>query len=335
MPPRGLSRQGVARVRAPAAHASGRGRADLSGAKVRAPATVGNFGPGFDAFALALRELGDEIELRASDEDRVEIEGPESIPRSWKKNVACAALDAAREAAGVRQRFELRIHKAMPPGSGLGSSASSAGGAVLAFHALHPKLTPEQLVLAAGEGEAVAAGRHYDDVAAVVLGGLAIVRNHERHLHLSRVHPPEGLHLAVVLPLKSFPTKEMRRILPRNVAREDAVANLGNAAAMVQAFQEGDVEAIGDCLDDRIATPFRAKRMPWFEDVREAAIRAGGLGVALSGSGPAMISVASSRRSATAIASAMQGAVEGHKVEAQSFAAEPEREVMHRAVALR
>lgn len=316
MPPRGLSRRGVARV--------------------RAPATVGNFGPGFDAFALALHDLGDEIELRPTDEDAVEIDGPASIPRSWKRNVACAALDAARKAAGLKQRFELRIHKSMPPGSGLGSSASSAGGAVLALHAFHPTLTPEQLVLAAGEGEAIAAGRHYDDVAAVVLGGLAIVRTgHGRRLHLSRVHPPEGLHLAVVLPLKSFPTKEMRRILPKNVSREDAVANLGNAAAMVQAFQEGDIEAIGDCLDDRIATPSRAKRMPWFEDVREAAIRAGSLGVALSGSGPAMVAVASSRRSATAVASAMRGAVEGHKVEAESFAAEPEREVMHRAVALR
>jgi homoserine kinase len=305
-------------------------------ARVRAPATVGNFGPGFDAFALALHDLGDDIELRPADEDSVEVIGADSIPRAWRRNVACAALDAAREAADVKSKFALTIHKSMPPGSGLGSSASSAGGAVLAFHALHGTLTPEQLVLAAGEGEAVAAGRHYDDVAAVILGGLAIVRSgHGRRLHLSRVQPPEGLHIAVVLPLKSFPTKEMRRILPKNFSREDAVANLGNAAAMVAAFQEGDIEAIGDCLDDRIATPARSTKMPWFEDVREAAICAGGLGVALSGSGPAMISVASSRRSATAIASAMQGAVEGHKVEAQSFPAEPEREVMHRAVALR
>ena len=314
----------------------GKGERSLRGrAVVQAPATVGNFGPGFDAFALALHGLGDRIELRRSDEDALEVEGHDAVPREWKRNVACVALDAARKAARVKQRFEVRIRKSMPPGSGLGSSASSAGGAVLAFHAFRGVLTPEQLVLAAGEGEAVAAGRHYDDVAAVIMGGLAIVRNHGQGLHVSRVHPPEGLHLAVVLPQKSFATKEMRRILPAKVSREDAVANLGNAAALVQAFHDSDVEAIGACLGDRIATPARSKRMPWFEDVREAALAAGGLGVALSGSGPAMVCVTSSRRAAGSVASAMQAAVEGHRVEAEAFAAVPEREVMHRAVALR
>lgn len=306
--------------------------------RVQAPATVGNFGPGFDAFALALHGLGDRVELRPADEDIVTVAGidAESVPTAWHRNVAAVALDAVRRRVGSKERFELRIRKGRPPGSGLGSSASSAGGAVLAFHATRAghALTPEELVLSAGDGEAAAAGRHYDDVAAVVLGGLAIVRPRNGGLLLSRVAPPRNLHLAILQPHLVLRTRDMRRILPARIPRADATHNLANAAALIHAFHEGDVEAVGDCLEDRIATPTRKSRVPFFDDVHVAALGAGAFGVALSGSGPAMVAVCASRRNASRIATAMHAAVESHKIPAEAFAAEPEREVMHRAVAM-
>lgn len=300
--------------------------------RIRTPATVGNFGPGFDTFSLALREQGDVLDVVEAGEDRIDMSGPgaEDIPTAWRKNVAGVVLDVLRARLRVATRYHVRILKRRPGGSGLGSSAASAAGAALAFRAFHVRrgLRPEDLVKAAAAGEAIASGEHYDDVAAVIQGGLSLVRLVEDDVVLTRIEPPRGLHVAVVAPHYPLPTRAMRRILPRLVRREDAVHNLGHAAALVHAFHEGDIAAIGGCLHDRIATPSRKSRIPFYEDVRRAATDAGALGVAISGSGPSMIAVCDSKRLAERVASTMRGPIERRKLRVQAFAAQPERRVM-------
>lgn len=299
---------------------------------VRMPGSLGNFGPGFDAFSLAVAEIGDEITMEPADRDEIELAGPgaETIPSDWGKNTAGLALDALREAAGIEERVRVQIRKGMPPGSGLGSSASSAAGAVVAFHQLHPQLelTAEALVLAAGEAEAHSSGRHYDDVAACVLGGLAIVGPTNGSLRLARVQPPDDLHLALAMPDLHLPTKAMRKLLPKKVALADAVTNLANASHLIRAFEEADVPMIGRCLVDRLATPARAVKMPYLADATQAALDAGAYGAAVSGSGPSLVAVCDSKPAAQKAAEAMRDAVEAHDVSCRSRAARPEmREV--------
>lgn len=303
---------------------------------VRAPATMGNFGPGFDVFSLALHDLGDGVELVEAPEDRIVLRGPHvgDVPTVWQRNVAGATVDALRQATGDEHPYEIRLTKNLPPGSGLGSSASSAGGAALAYHAMHRRsgLTPEQLVLAAGEGEAAAAGRHYDDVGAVIQGGLSVVREEEGRVRLARAQPPRNLHIAVLLASLNLPTKEMRRLLPTTVPRGVAVRQMADASQLIDAFHRGDVAAIGAAMEDGIATPKRKTRIPHFDDARTAALDAGGLGFAISGSGPAVFAVCDSRRLATSVGEAMLGAAERHNLPARSIVAKPEARVMHREV---
>ncbi|MGQ0536028.1 MAG: homoserine kinase [Methanobacteriota archaeon] len=308
--------------------------------RIEAPATIGNFGPGFDVCALALASLGDVVTLEPAARDEIVLSGAgaSGVPTEWGKNVVGAVLDVLRWRSGIEDRLRVRIRKAMPPGSGLGSSASSSGGAALAFHALYgrrAKRSPADLVDAASWGEARVSGRHYDDVAAVVLGGLAIVRGEGPDgLRLSRVPPPRDLHIAILRPHVRLDTHEMRRILPRKVPRADAVANLANVALLVDAMHRGDVDAVGHAIDDRIATPARSRRIRGFAEIRDAALSAGASGCGISGSGPALFAVTDSGARAASVARAMAAAARSKRVPATAFAARPERKVMHDAVLL-
>ncbi|MGB0653085.1 MAG: homoserine kinase [Thermoplasmatota archaeon] len=305
-----------------------RPRPSAPSVQVQAAATVGNFGPGFDCFSLALAGLGDHVTLRAADEDTLSFNGPnaEAVPLDWRRNCIGATLDALRAATGVQERFQVDVVKGQPGGSGLGSSASSSGGAALAFAALYPDagLGAEDLVRAAGAGEAVAAGRHHDDVAAVILGGLALVLEGPDGPSARRVQPPDDLHLAAVAPELEVPTREMRALLPAQVPLADAVHNAARTAALVDACHAGDVAAVGACLDDRLATPYRARRLDYLPSVRAAAGRAGAYGSALSGSGPAVVAVCDDQGVATEVADAMLDALVGAGETGRAFVARPE-----------
>lgn len=307
-------------------------------AVVRTPATVGNFGPGFDAFALALHGLGDVVEVGRSRTDRLEVTGrcADGVPTAWDRNTATVAVDRLRETTGRTGPLAVRIDKRIPPGSGLGSSAASAGGAALAFAALHRDLDLDAgaLVEAAAAGEEASSGRHHDDVAAVVLGGLAITRVADGRVHLARVDPPPDLHVAIVVPELTRTTREMRALVPERVDRAAAVGNLQRSAALVAAFQRGDVAEVGACLEDGIAAPHRTRGIVFYDDVREAARRAGAFGATLSGSGPAVVAVTDAPERAEVVAEAMREAVVDHGTAARSLVARPEREVMHRAAAM-
>src|SRR5581483_2668026 len=185
--------------------------------------------------------------------------------------------------------LEVVIEKGMPPGSGLGSSASSNAAAVRAFARLTgAKLTPLEALDAAAAGEALASGSsHKDDVAAARFGGLTIVGGPPSEAVI-RLRPPP-LNLVVARPEVDLPTREMRRLIPESLPKSDVVANLSNVARIVHACHANDPAMLCRALDDRVSRPYRAPRVPLFEDARRAAMDAGAQGFLLSGSGPAMI----------------------------------------------
>ena len=298
---------------------------------IQASATVGNFGPGFDAISLALAQGGDAVRLQSAASDRVYMDGPGAadLPSDWAHNVASVTIDALRKHTGIDRPLGLHITKGQAGGSGLGSSASSAGGAALAFHHAFPEadLQPRDLVAAAAQGEAAAAGLHHDDVAAVILGGLAVVCHPP--LRLARVPPPMNLHLAVVVPDQRVPTQEMRALLPERVPRADAVHNLACLATLIHAFHQGDIATIGACLEDQIAQPHRLPRLSAAGAIRDAALAAGAHGITLSGSGPAMVAVCDGPEQADHVHDAMRDACTDLGLNAHAFSTPPQYEEPH------
>ena len=108
--------------------------------RVFAPATASNLGPGFDVLGLALERPGDLVEAEIRDEpgvEIVEVTGADSLNTNPRENVVGIAAAAALERLpGADCGVRLWLHKQMPLGSGLGSSAASSVGGAVAVDAL-------------------------------------------------------------------------------------------------------------------------------------------------------------------------------------------------------
>ncbi|TAE02495.1 MAG: homoserine kinase, partial [Bacteroidetes bacterium] len=145
--------------------------------EVYAPATVANVACGFDVLGFALHEPGDKVILRKNQSTKVtisKITGDEGkLPLSVAKNTAGLVIEHYLQHIGSDQGIDLEIHKQMPLGSGLGSSAASAAASLFAINELMGSpLTRMELLPFAMEGERIACGTaHADNVAPAILGG--------------------------------------------------------------------------------------------------------------------------------------------------------------------
>ena len=277
-----------------------------------APATVANLGLGFDILGLALSEPGDEVSARFTSGTRVVIKRIRGdggvLPTEAEKNTAGIAAAATLRKAGVKVGVELEVTKGLPIGSGLGSSAASAAAAAFATNLLlgSPLRKPE-LVEPCIEAEAAVSGRHADNVAPSLLGGLILVRTLDP-LDLVRLPVPEGLTVVVVTPRFELSTREARSVLPESVPLTALVRNTANIAALVSACYSGDLALMARCVPDEVVTPVRAALIPGGVEVIRAALDAGALGSSISGSGPSVFAFCRSPHSARQVAGAMSAA---------------------------
>jgi len=106
---------------------------------IQSPATVANMVCGFDVLGFAVEEPFDRMRISFTDKTGITIinEDDFQLPVEPEKNVAGAALLAMLEEIPIADiGMEIRIRKQIKPGSGVGSSAASAAGAVVAANYL-------------------------------------------------------------------------------------------------------------------------------------------------------------------------------------------------------
>ena len=248
---------------------------------VRVPATSANLGSGFDALGLALA-LSASVSLS--------LEPHEGDGHSLAPMVAAAARAAYRK-AGQPEPAELRVvwkdtdpERPIPIARGLGASAAARAAGIVAANALMGKpLTDDQLLTVGAELEG-----HADNIAPALFGGLQItVRDADRWLHL-RVPLASGLKIVLFVPDLEMPTRESRARLPQRLSREDAVFNVGRAAMLVAALEQGKWELLDAATQDRLHQSARAEFFPALEDIIDAARDGGAHGAYLSGAGSAI-----------------------------------------------
>jgi homoserine kinase len=289
--------------------------------KAFAPATVANVGPGFDVFGFALEKAGDTVEAWRTERKGVrirEITGDNGeLPRDPARNVASAVAARILRDVGARFGVEIALHKGLPLGSGLGSSSASAVAAALAMNGLlNGMIAPPTLLDAARYGEFVACGAaHADNVAPALYGGFIVVfqRNplpfgeeEAGSFDVIRLAPPAGWCVAVIHPHFELPTKKARASLPKTVTLDRMTANVGNASALIAAISSGDIRLAGRALmGDAVVVPARKRLIKGFDAVAAAAVKAGAAGVSISGAGPSLFALTSSKGHAKVVAEKM------------------------------
>jgi homoserine kinase len=262
-------------------------------ATVFAPASMGNVAVGYDVLGSALDCVGDRVTVRRLKDPVVRIGSitgrVTDLPTAPSDNTATAALLDLQETRTLDFGFEVSIEKGIPLGSGLGGSAASAVGAVVAAgHLLPETVTRDELLPHALAGEAVASGAlHPDNVAPCLYGGLVLTREMDPPDVIS-IPVPTGVRCVLVRPDQVLPTREARACLPETLPLADATRQTAHLGAFVAGCYRDDLALIGRALRDLIVEPHRAALVPGFEDVQAAAMDAGALGCSLSGAGPTL-----------------------------------------------
>ncbi len=264
-----------------------------------APATVANVCCGFDILGFAIENPGDEVEVSLSDEGGVrmiKITGDEGkLPLEASRNTSAVAIQSYLKTIGSNQGVDVVLHKKLPLGSGMGSSAASAAAALVAVNTLMGEpLTRKELVPHAMEAERIACGTgHADNVAPSILGGFVLIRDYHP-LDLLQVAFPKDLCCVLVHPHLEVRTEDSRRILRNSVTIRDAVSQSANAAGLMIGLMNQDYQLIGSCLKDAIAEPVRSVFIPGFDQLKKVAKDAGALGSGISGSGPTVFALCTS-----------------------------------------
>ena len=268
---------------------------------VLTPATSANLGPGFDSLGLAL-QLYNRFVIEVGGDDpalpSIEVEG---ILGTGLSTGADNLFFRAFVALFERQQVEpppirIRMKIGIPPGCGLGSSATAVvGGLVAANELLHERekaVSKEELLELAVEIEA---GNHPDNVAPALLGGLVATTNVDGKIHAVKTPFPDALKAVIFTPSFPMDTVAGRKLLPASYSKADVTFNTGRVALLLAALQAGRYELIGEAMQDRLHQPYRQALFPAMPDIINAAIVAGAHGASLSGGGSSLIALASSR----------------------------------------
>jgi homoserine kinase len=283
---------------------------------IQAPATIANLVCGFDVLGMALEEPFDIMHVKRVEEPGIRInslDGSFQLPTDPAQNTAGAPLLAMLDELDLHRTqdagtigFEVIIDKRIKPGSGIGSSAASAAGAVIAANILLDNMfSKEDLVRFAMFGEKVASGvKHADNIAPCIYGGITLIRS-IFPLDIISI-PAPLLHITVVHPQIEVRTSDARQILRKQVLLKDAIRQWGNIAGLVAGFMKMDYELIGRSLEDVIIEPVRSILIPGFDEVKQQCKEAGALGGGISGSGPSIFMLSKDPETARAVETCMK-----------------------------
>ncbi|MBS1959402.1 MAG: homoserine kinase [Bdellovibrionales bacterium] len=276
---------------------------------VFAPATVANVATGFDILGFAIDAIGDKITASVTNETGVTIEiagtdAPISIDPT--KNTAGAPVLKLLVAKNLKNGVHLKIQKGIPLGSGMGGSAASAvGGIVAAAKVLKVKLSQEELLQYALEGEAIASGaKHSDNVAPCLYGGLTLTKPGDQP-DVIRLPFPKNIFCTVVHPAMELKTSVARQVLSREITLQQHTQQTARLAALVAGMCDSNSEWIKRGLEDVLFEPQRASLIPGFAAVKAAALKAGALGSSISGAGPSVFAFSKNKATAEKVRRAM------------------------------
>ena len=286
---------------------------------VNVPATTANLGPGFDCLGAAV-ELGNRFQLTVLEGGGTHFEliiessdgshlrgGPDNL-------VYRSAQRVWREVGMEPMALEARVHLAVPPARGLGSSATAIVAGLMGANALMGEpLGKEKLLELAIDIEG-----HPDNVVPSLLGGLCLTAraaSHRWRVVRCEWHPT--VQAVIAIPTIRLSTADARRAMPKQIGIADAVSNLGSLTLLLQGLRSGNGDLIADGMHDRLHEPYRWPLIQGGTEVRRAAMQAGAWGCVISGAGPSLLALCPVDK-AQVVAAAMAMSWEGKGVGVRS-----------------
>ncbi|MEE8564361.1 MAG: homoserine kinase [Atribacterota bacterium] len=262
--------------------------------KIRVPATTANLGPGFDCLGLSLK-LYLNLEIEEMEEGFVveyQGEGAEKFSAKKKEDTLIwksINLVLKRTHKDIHKKgLKIKALNEIPVTRGLGSSASAIiGGIVGAARLYNIDFTDQEMLELALSLEG-----HMDNIVPALIGGLTLAyKTGQEEIRWIRIKTPPDLRIVVAIPEFTLNTGKMRKILPQKVALPEAIFNLSRSALLVNALQNSDWEVLAEAMEDRLHQPYRAPFIPGIEDMFSQIKETGLAGIALSGSGPSVVSL--------------------------------------------
>jgi len=278
--------------------------------KAYAPASIGNVSLGFDLLGAALQPidgtaLGDWVEVIDADEFGLSVDGAfaHKLPTGAKENIVTLCHDYFNQRLAEQQirpkTVRMHLHKVLPIGSGLGSSASSIVAAFVALNQHAGGIFGKDTLLAMmGELEGQISGSiHYDNVAPSYLGGLTLMTGQASPIALT-LPSFESWYWVVCYSGISVSTAAARKLLPLHYSLQDTLTFGRQLGVFIQSLYARNETLAATMMTDVIAEQHRKVLLPRFDDARVACMQSGALAFGISGSGPTVFAVANTLLSA-------------------------------------
>jgi homoserine kinase len=265
----------------------------LNAVTIKSPATIANFGPGFDIFALALGGPFDVLKICLNETRSVGIRitgKGDSLPTAAEKNTAGLAALRFFERVGKPAGVDIEIVKSMPVGSGLGSSAASAAATVYGLDKLlGTGLSRIEMIELASQGEVASGGTpHADNVAGCLLGGFIFVRSYQP-LDVIRLDAPAASIVVGVLRKSQTTT---RGFIAEHFSLAQVKEQMSWCSSLIHAVLTQDIGKIGRAINrDHISEPARSRFIPGYDELKNKVLEGGALGFNVSGGGSSVFAI--------------------------------------------
>jgi homoserine kinase len=268
--------------------------------QVSVPATSANLGPGFDVLGLAL-DLRNVFHVTPAAKTTITIEGHGTHLPTGQDNLFYKAFRQLYDVAGQQvPPLQIQMQLNVPPGKGLGSSATAVVGGLVAANAYLG--LPHDPVELLAEAVTLEHGGHADNVAPALLGGLVANVVDDGKVIPLRLPIPQALQAALFIPDFEMDTIQGRALMPTQYPTADVVFNTGRVALLLSALTLERYDLLRIAMQDRMHQPYRSQVFPLLPAIIEAAIEEGAHGACLSGGGSSVLALGTDRLGDIAVA---------------------------------
>ena len=252
--------------------------------QIKIPASSANLGAGFDCLSIGLTLYNQYTIQTQTNKTEFSWNLKQPIPAD-KNKILIAYQQTCRKYNWKELPFSADCSVQIPIGIGLGSSANAILAGVLFARIIHKQSLEKTLVLQ----DALNIEKHPDNLTGCLYGGFNIATTKDQKIKNFHFPVTKIIHCLIVKTTRTSYTEENRKQLPKNYPRQDIIHNIGKSSLLSTAFATQNFDLLKYSLDDALHQKYRISDHLEIDKLKESLKGGDYYGLALSGSGPALI----------------------------------------------